>query len=62
LKVRPLDFRDVCGLFEGDTVTIPDDRFDYGETRYLTPGLLRHHVILRVHTDSEDRIRITSAQ
>lgn len=57
-----IDFVDVPALFELDTVTVTDDRFEYGETRYLTLGLLKSHVILVVHTESETVIRIISAR
>src|SRR5512144_3171600 len=62
LRKHRIDFRDVPGVFRGDTVTVPDERFDYGETRYLTLGLLKHRVILIVHTESGDRILIISAR
>lgn len=49
-------------IFEGDIVSIEDTRFDYGETRYLTLGLLNGMVIVVVHTETEDVIRIISAR
>lgn len=36
-----IDFRDVIAIFAGDTVLIEDERFDYGETRFVSLGLLR---------------------
>ena len=48
-------------MFEGDIVTVIDDRFDYGEIRYQTLGLVRHRVIMVVHTESETVIRLISA-
>ena len=45
-----------------DTVTVIDDRFEYGETRYQTLGLLKARVIMVVHTESETVIRIISAR
>jgi uncharacterized DUF497 family protein len=39
-----------------------DDRFEYGETRYQTLGLLKARVIMVVHTESETIIRIISAR
>lgn len=38
-----IDFADVPSIFELDTVTVIDDRFEYGETRYQTLGLLNPH-------------------
>ena len=62
IRKHGIDFVDVPALFELDTVTVIDDRFEYGETRYLTLGLLKSHVILVVHTESEAVIRIISAR
>ena len=49
-------------MFDGDIVTVIDDRFEYGETRYQTLGLLKSRVIMVVHTESETVIRIISAR
>jgi uncharacterized DUF497 family protein len=57
-----LDFFDAVTIFEGETVTILDERFVYGETRYVSLGLLKGRVILVVHTEQEDLIRIISAR
>ena len=57
-----IDFVDVPAIFAGDTVTVIDERFDYGETRYLTLGLLKTRVIVAVHTETADVIRIISAR
>jgi len=62
LRKHGVDFADAPAIFEGETVTVADDRFDYGETRYMTLGLLRNLVILVVHTESDDVIRIISAR
>ena len=37
-----------------------DDREDYGEERWLTFGLLRGQVVVIVHTETEDEIRVIS--
>lgn len=47
-------------VFDGLTVTYEDDRFDYGEQRYVTFGLLKGIVVSIVHTESEKPIRIIS--
>ena len=49
-------------MFDSDIVTVIDARFDYGETRYQTLGLLKNRVIMVVHTESETVIRIISAR
>jgi hypothetical protein len=62
LRKHGIDFVDVPEIFERDTVTVIDDRFEYDEVRYLTLGLLKSRVILVVHTESDDIIRIISAR
>jgi uncharacterized DUF497 family protein len=36
IRKHGIDFVDVVTIFEGATVAIEDQRFDYGEARYLT--------------------------
>lgn len=55
-----LDFVDAPGVFEGVTYTFEDDRFDYGEQRFVTLGLLDGLVVSIVHTESPRLIRIIS--
>jgi uncharacterized DUF497 family protein len=62
LRKHGLDFLDAVTIFEGITVTVLDDRYDYGEIRYLSLGLLKGHVILVVHTEQDDVIRIISVR
>jgi uncharacterized protein len=40
LRKHGIDFADLPALFDGVTVTILDDRCDYGENRFLTVGML----------------------
>lgn len=53
-----IDFVDATVVFEGETVTVEDDRFIYGEVRFITLGLLESRVVVVVHTERENRIRI----
>ena len=62
IRKHGIDFADIPAIFEGDIVTVIDDRFEYRETRYQTLGLLESRVILVVHTESETIIRIISAR
>lgn len=57
-----IDFVDLPPLFDGLTVLEVDDRYDYGETRFLTLGMLNGIVFLIVHTETDDTIRIISAR
>ncbi|MER2527429.1 MAG: BrnT family toxin [Candidatus Competibacter denitrificans] len=60
LKKHGLDFADAEQIFSSETFTFEDDRFAYGEQRFISLGLLRGHVIVIVHTETEDTIRIIS--
>jgi uncharacterized DUF497 family protein len=62
IRKHGIDFFDVSTVFEGSILTIEDDRFDYGEERFVTFGLLQGRVVAIVHTESEDYIRIISAR
>ena len=57
-----IDFAEVDQLFTGLTATIEDDRHAYGEQRFITLGLLRGRVVVVVHTERGDRIRIISVR
>ena len=57
-----IDFRDAQRIFNDDIVTIEDDRFDYGERRFISFGLLQGRVIAVVHTEAPNLIRIISAR
>jgi uncharacterized protein len=62
LRKHGIDFLDVPAVFDGSIVTIEDNRFDYGEDRFVTFGLLQGRIVAVVHTESEDCIRIISAR
>jgi uncharacterized DUF497 family protein len=60
LRKHRLDFADAESVFTGATFTFEDDRFEYGEDRYITLGLLRGTVVVIAHTEREDIIRVIS--
>ncbi len=60
LENRGLDFADAETLFEGRTLTIEDDREDYGEPRYQTIGTLDGKMVMVVWTPRETARRIIS--
>ena len=60
LQERGLDFLDAATVFAGKTLTLEDDRFDYGETRYQTYGLLDERVVMVVWTPRGDARHIIS--
>jgi len=47
-------------VFEGCTLTVEDTRFEYGERRFVTLGLLEGRVVAVVHTETARKIRIIS--
>ncbi|MDP2995310.1 MAG: BrnT family toxin [Anaerolineales bacterium] len=57
-----IDFADAATIFESDTVVLLDDRFDYGERRYLAFGLLKDKVIVVAYSERREKIRIISAR
>jgi uncharacterized protein len=57
-----IDFADVPSLFDGDIVTVEDDRYGYGEQRFITFGLLQGRIVAVVHADRGESIRIISAR
>ena len=60
LKEHGLDFMDAPRVFEGLTFTYEDDRFAYGEQRFITLGLLAGVPVSIAHTEADDEIRIIS--
>ena len=55
-----LDFADAARVFAGPTFTFEDDRFAYGEGRFVTLGLLSGIPVSIVHTETTHEIRIIS--
>lgn len=62
LQKHGIDFIGVDSLFEGYTITIEDDRFAYGEKRFVTFGILEGRTVAVAHTESADVIRIISVR
>lgn len=62
LEKHAIDVVGIEQIFAGVTVTILDDRFDYGEDRFVTFGLLDGRVLAITHTETDETIRIISAR
>lgn len=60
LATHGLDFADAHKVFEGAIILFEDNRFDYGEQRMVAIGLLDITVVVVVHVDDDDTIRIIS--
>jgi len=62
IQKHGIDFVGIERVFAGTTVTILDDRFDYGESRFTTLGLLSGRVVVIAHTETSESIRIISVR
>lgn len=60
LRERGLDFADAGLVFEGATVTVRDDRFDYGEERLVTVGHLGGRCVVIAWTPRDGSRRVFS--
>jgi uncharacterized DUF497 family protein len=58
-----ISFEEAKYVFDGPTVSWIDNRWDYGEVREITIGVIQDEaVIVVVHTDRNERIRLISAR
>lgn len=49
-------------VFAGATVTLLDDRFEYGEVRFFTLGLLKGEVVAISHAETDEVVRLISVR
>ncbi len=54
------DFGDAEIVFNGPTFTYEDDRYNYGEQRWITLGFLKGLFVAIAHTETQSEIRIIS--
>jgi uncharacterized protein len=58
-----ISFEEASLIFEGSILSKVDDRFEYGEERRISIGLIREvAAVVVVHTDRDGAIRIISAR
>lgn len=63
LRQHGIDFADIPQVLEGDLFVLEDDRYEYGETRFIAFGLLSGRVVVVAYTErGEDVIRLISAR
>jgi uncharacterized protein len=55
-----LSFEDAEQVFEGPCVTFEDDRFDYGEQRLITMGMLAGRFVVIAHAPDGEGTRLIS--
>ena len=60
LQKHGLDFADAAKVFSGPLVLFQDKREDYSEQRMIGIGLLDYLVVLIVHVESDQDIRVIS--
>ena len=61
IKQHGYDLADAQEVIESRrTLTFEDNRFDYGEARFVTMGLLSDVVVVIVTTETESEIRVIS--
>jgi uncharacterized DUF497 family protein len=60
LEKHGYDFELAYLVFEGNTFTFEDNRMAYNEQRFVTLGLLNSTVVVLVHTETVDEIRVIS--
>ncbi len=60
LTERGLDFADAAHVFAGLHATLPDDRRDYGEVRFISAGFLEDRLVVLVWTPRGTARRVIS--
>lgn len=60
LAERGLDFMEASNVFMGRTLTLEDDRFEYGETRFQTYGALDDRIVMIVWTPRDEARHVIS--
>lgn len=60
LKKHGIDFIGAERIFEGYTATVEDQRWRYGEQRFVTFGILDGRLVAVAHTERNEVIRIIS--
>ena len=60
LEHRGLDMARAAEIFAGATLTIPDDRKDYGEPRFISIGRLDGRMVVSIWTPRGAACRIIS--
>jgi len=60
LQIRGLDMARASDVFAGATLTVEDNRKDYGEPRYITIGFLANRMVVLAWTQRGKVRRIIS--
>ena len=60
VNLRKHGFADADVVFSGITYTIENRRYDYGERRFITLGMLQDTVVVMAHTETRATMRMIS--
>ena len=61
LQKHGIDFISACQIFNSFTVEFEDNRYDYGENRYVAVGKTNGQILTVIYTYRDDAIRLISA-
>lgn len=61
IEERGIDLLYAALIFEGEVITGPDDRKDYGELREISVGMVDNECFIVVHTRRGDVVRLITA-
>ncbi len=62
LQKHGIDFIGACQIFDSFTVEFEDNRYDYGEDRYVAVGETNGQILTVIYTYRGDAIRLISAR
>jgi len=62
IRKHAISFEDAVRIFEDDVLGWPDERFDYGEARWIAIGFAGGKEIVVVYSEKDDERRIISAR
>lgn len=60
LDLRGLDFADAAAIFQSRHISQLDDRYEYGEKRFITYGYIGERIVAMVWTERSTTRRIIS--
>ena len=58
---RDVDFARAARIFEGPVIRVVDNRRDYGETRYISLGMVGDEAFYVIHTNRGGVTRVITA-
>ena len=61
-RLHGISFEEASKIFEHETLGWPDERFDYGEERWIAIGVAGEKEIVVTYIEQEDHRRIVSAR